>query len=218
MYIDFRAHPGRKLFLGILALCGLTFVWHMRIQKHSTQFYTSGDFIKHHMESTPQFEIQGMSFFHTHCKNRRKKFRLRHPTLLSDTPVKQLIAQNIGYSAAILYLVNLYRLRELLLSMSYLYNNVPMKPWPILFMYADDLDDESKRTEFMLRMYDFLGSGQKVRWFMDRIEWIRLEWKLPDTISHDKSVVQPVFGDSWPGKSFVPFLLSLFFRSLYRLR
>ena len=60
MYIDFRAHPGRKLFLGILALCGLTFVW---IQKHSTQFYTSGDFIKHHMESTPQFEIQGMSFF-----------------------------------------------------------------------------------------------------------------------------------------------------------
>ncbi|THH05682.1 hypothetical protein EW145_g4626 [Phellinidium pouzarii] len=126
------------------------------------------------MDSTPQIELQ-------------------------YAPVKELAGQQLEYTAVILYLVNLYRLRELLLSMSYLYNNVKMQPWPILFMYSDDLDDTSKRTEFTLRLYDFLGGGQDVRWFMDRIEWIRLDWELPDTISHDKSVVEPVFGDSWPG-------------------
>ncbi|KAI5117395.1 hypothetical protein M0805_007786 [Coniferiporia weirii] len=126
------------------------------------------------MASTPQFELQ-------------------------NAPVRELANQGLGYSAVILYLVNLYRLRELLLSMSYLHTNVNMQPWPILFMYSDDLDDSSKRMEFMLRLYDFLGGGQEARWFMDRIEWIRLDWQLPDNISHDKSVVQPVFGDSWPG-------------------
>ena len=88
-----------------------------------------------------------------------------------------------------------------MLSLSYLYQNVPMKPWPILLMYSDDLDDESKRTEFTVRLYDFLGSDQDARWFIDRLEWIRLEWTLPDGISHDKEVVQPVFADYWPGES-----------------
>lgn len=85
-----------------------------------------------------------------------------------------------------------------MLSLSYLYQNVPMKPWPILLMYSDDLDDESKRIEFMLRMYDFLGGDQDARWFLARLEWIRLEWSLPDNISHDKAVVDPVFADYWP--------------------
>lgn len=74
-----------------------------------------------------------------------------------------------------------------------------MNPWPILLMYSDDLDDGAQRTEFTLRLYDFLGGGQDARWFIDRIEWIRLDWHLPDNMSHDKSVVEPVFGDSWPG-------------------
>ena len=115
-------------------------------------------------------------------------------------PIKELAEQKVGYSAVVLYLVNFWRLRELLLSMSYLYSNVKMHPWPILFMYSDDLDDESKRNEFMLRLYDFLGGGQEARWFVERVEWIRLEWELPDTISHDKSVVDPVFADYWPGE------------------
>ena len=74
-----------------------------------------------------------------------------------------------------------------------------MPPWPIIFMYSDDLDDPNLRSEFILRLYDSLGTGQEARWFIERIEWIRLDWHLPDTISHDKSVVDPVFGDYWPG-------------------
>lgn len=113
--------------------------------------------------------------------------------------MKELANQNLGYTAVILYLVNLWRLRELLLSLSYLHTNIKMQPWPILLMYSDDLDDASKRSEFMLRLYDFLGGDQEARWFIDRVEWIRLEWSLPDGISHDKSVVQPVFEHAWPG-------------------
>ncbi|KAL5479051.1 hypothetical protein ACEPAI_2339 [Sanghuangporus weigelae] len=116
-----------------------------------------------------------------------------------NVPMKELAEQNLGYSAVVLYLVNFWRLRELLLSMSYLFNNVKMHPWPILLMYSDDLDDQSRRNEFMLRLYDFLGGNQEARWFIGRIEWIRLEWHLPDNMSHDKSVVDPVFADYWPG-------------------
>lgn len=108
-------------------------------------------------------------------------------------------SETLGYTAVILYLVNLYRLREMLLSLSYLHTNVKMHPWPILLLYSDDLNDGAMRTEFILRLYDFLGGGQDARWFVDRIEWISLDWHLPDTISHDKSVVDPVFADSWPG-------------------
>lgn len=88
----------------------------------------------------------------------------------------------------------------MLLSLSYLYNNVNMHPWPILLLYSDDLNDGSMRSEFMLRLYDFLGGGQEARWFVGRIEWISLDWQLPDNMSHDKSVVNPVFADSWPGE------------------
>lgn len=51
----------------------------------------------------------------------------------------------------------------------------------------------------MLRMYNFLGSDQDARWFLDRLEWIHLERLLSDNISHDEVVVDPVFANYWPG-------------------
>lgn len=117
------------------------------------------------------------------------------------SPVKQLSYENVVYTAVVLYLVNLYRLRELLLSLSYLHQNVKMKPWPILLMYSDDLDDGTKRQEFMMQLYDYLGGKQEARWFVERIEWIRLDWSLPEGIPHNKDEVQPVFEHAWPGKS-----------------
>lgn len=47
----------------------------------------------------------------------------------------------------------------------------------------------------MLRMYNFLGSDQDARWFLDWLEWIHLECLLSDNISHDKVVVDPVFAN-----------------------
>ena len=79
-----------------------------------------------------------------------------------------------------------------------------MRPWPILLMYTEDLDDEATRIEFTLRLYDFLGGEQDARWFIDRLEWTRLYLHLPDHMSHDKDVVQPMFADAWPGEHRTP--------------
>ncbi|EJD05230.1 nucleotide-diphospho-sugar transferase, partial [Fomitiporia mediterranea MF3/22] len=103
------------------------------------------------------------------------------------------------YTAVVLYLVQLSRFHDLLLSLSLLYKNVKMQTWPILLMHTDDFNDPATRTEFMIRLYDSIGGGQEARWFVDRIEWIKLEWTWPESISHDKSVVQPAFEHAWPG-------------------
>ena len=63
--------------------------------------------------------------------------------------------------------------------MFYLKNHVKMEPWPILLFYSDDIDDESLRTEVTIRIYDMLGKDDEARLFVDRIEWIKLNWALP---------------------------------------
>lgn len=142
------------------------------------------------------------------CSSGSLALSLRRPVLLSpthrlsffpDAPIKTIPVQELGYTAVVLYMISASRLRELMLSLSYLYENVPMQPWPIILFYADDMQDPSLRTEFTLRLYDFLGGGQDVRWFISRIEFERLEWALPPGISHNKVNVDPVFIDAWPG-------------------
>lgn len=126
----------------------------------------------------------------------------------------QLAALNLGYSAVILYLANLRRLLELQTSLRSLFRNLPPQtshPWPILLLYTEDLDDADLRSDFGLRLYDYLGGGQDAWWFVSRIEWVRLEWALPATISHDKEVVDPVFDDVWPGPSLTPSAFFPFF-------
>lgn len=120
-------------------------------------------------------------------------------TCLIDIPLKFLPFINLGYTAVVLYLANQHRLKQLLLSLKDLKTNVNMYPWPILLFYTDDLKDEALRNEFIIRLYDFVGGDDPARWFVSRIEWIELEWGLPDTISHDKPVVDPVFEYVWPG-------------------
>ncbi|THH09095.1 hypothetical protein EW145_g2248 [Phellinidium pouzarii] len=146
----------------------------LRMEQYMSGWYSTGKFVKYHMDMTPAFYMQ-------------------------NAPVREIPTQDLGYNAVILYLISVYHLRDLMLSLSYLYTNVPMHPWPIILFYADDMDDTVLRTEFMLRLYDFLGGSQDVRWFMNRIEFIRIEWALPWGISHDKVKVDPVFIDHWPG-------------------
>lgn len=95
--------------------------------------------------------------------------------------------------------MHIRRLRELLLSLHYLHKNVRMHPWPILLMYSDDMDDSFARKEFELRLYAFIGDSQDARWFVERLEWVALNWALPDTIPHNKEEVDPIYPHVWPG-------------------
>ncbi|OCB88682.1 nucleotide-diphospho-sugar transferase [Sanghuangporus baumii] len=146
----------------------------VKVGSYTIHFYSSGQFVRYHMDMTPSVQVQ-------------------------DSPVKNIPTQELGYSAVVLYLINASRLRELMLSLFYLHHNVPMQPWPIILFYADDMNDQSARVEFMLRLYDFLGGDQEVRSFLSRIEFERLEWSLPPGISHNKVDVDPVFIHAWPG-------------------
>ncbi|KAL5482977.1 hypothetical protein ACEPAI_9572 [Sanghuangporus weigelae] len=146
----------------------------VKIGSYTIHFYSSGQFVRYHMDMTPSVLIQ-------------------------DSTVKNIPTQKLGYSAVVLYLINASRLRELMLSLYYLHHNIPMQPWPIILFYADDMNDQSARVEFMLRLYDFLGGDQDVRSFLSRIEFERLEWSLPPGISHNKVDIDPVFIHAWPG-------------------
>ncbi|KAL5512643.1 hypothetical protein ACEPAG_2909 [Sanghuangporus baumii] len=141
---------------------------------YTVHFYSSGKFVAYHMDMTPTVLVQ-------------------------DSSVKNIPTQELGYSAVVLYLINASRLRELMLSLYYLHHNVPMQPWPIILFHADDINDQSARVEFMLRLYDFLGGDQEARSFLSRIEFERLEWSVPPGISHNKVDVDPVFIHAWPG-------------------
>jgi hypothetical protein len=113
-------------------------------------------------------------------------------------------SQDVGYSAVILYIVHRSCLRDLLLSLSYLHSNVKTRPWPILLMYADDLNDPTLRKELELRAYETIGPSEEAKEFVRRIEWIKLDWHLPasENISHEEeaSPTSPVFQNAWPGK------------------
>ena len=122
--------------------------------------------------------------------------------ILSESPVADIPADTLGYTGAILYLIADRRLHEAILSLSYLYQNVVMQPWPILMFYAEDMDDPASRSNFILHLYNALGKDEGAMRFIQRIEFVRVQWSLPLGISHDKEVVKPVFEHAWPGTSF----------------
>jgi len=138
------------------------------------EYWRSGKFINSHLDTHPSFNGH-------------------------DAPVSNIPSEQLGYNAAVLYLIADNRLREIMLSLSYLHRWVPMHPWPIILFYASDMDDAASRNDFMMRLYDFLGGGERARFFIQRIEWVRLHWTLPEGFSHDVRVVKPVFEFAWPG-------------------
>lgn len=192
-----RSMRGILVILGLLSLVALWkfgLSWQTDIQ----EYYTSGEFVRQHIEVMSEFGLRGRFSVLLYGFQLLKMF-----FWLTVTPLDRLLKQteSIGYSAVVVYLVTSSQLRELLLSLSYLNQNVPMRPWPIVLMYGPDLDDEALRTLFTVRLYEFLGGGQEAEWFLDRIQWNRIELKVPSDIEQDKDKLQPTFKDLWPGES-----------------
>ena len=127
---------------------------------------------------------------------------MKHVTTLKDrfteTP-NDIPVDKLGYNAVVLYLISQNRVRELVLSLKYLYKNVPMQPWPIILFYAEDIEEPRVQMNLLIQIQNALGTDDGVLRFMQRLEFVPTNWSLPARISHDKDVVKPVWDPWWPG-------------------
>lgn len=112
----------------------------------------------------------------------------------------------IDYTAVLIYLISVGRSRELILSLSYVYRNLPGPPWPIILFHAGGYTSYDSQIEFRSRLFGYLsnggGEGKAGRdaWrFVERIEFVELHWELPEGVEKDKDVLKPVFDFAWPG-------------------
>lgn len=101
----------------------------------------------------------------------------------------------------ILYLGSVRRSRELLLSLSYVFTNVPLQSWPIIIFHAGEFNDIATQGEFKFVLYNYIKSGnsRQAYMFVERVEFIQLEWSFPPGVSQDKDELQPLFDWAWPG-------------------
>jgi mannosyltransferase len=104
------------------------------------------------------------------------------------------------YTAAIVYLVSITRVPELLESLASIKANLPDHPWPVILFHNGELDHDSSRMDLIGRIQDYIGIENRSIAFSERLEFVSLDWRLPEGISADKEVVDPVDSYRWPGK------------------
>lgn len=122
------------------------------------------------------------------------------------------------YTAVILYLVTLSRVSELLDSLASINTNLPGPPWPIVLFHTGDFDGEHQRLEFIAQVRSHIGQENGSFQFAERIEFARLDWRLPEDISTDKDIVDPVDAHRWPGESSATYYLLQLAESVYTCR
>ena len=104
------------------------------------------------------------------------------------------------YSAAIVYLISITRTPELLESLASVHGNLAGHPWPVILFHSGEFDHDSSRLDLIGRIQDYIGIENRSIAFSERLEFVSLDWKLPEGISADKEVVDPVDSYRWPGK------------------
>jgi mannosyltransferase len=109
----------------------------------------------------------------------------------------------LPYTAAIIYLAEFDRASELLESLASVDRNMPGHPWPIVLFHTGDFDHDIEREEFLDLLHNHLGADSGSEAFVERIEFVKLEWQLPKGVSPDKEVVNPVDSHRWPSESAV---------------
>ncbi len=119
---------------------------------------------------------------------------------IQNAPYSTLLYTQAPYSAAITYLISIHRSQELILSLSYLFSNVPSRhPWPIVLFHEGDFTERAMQLELKRQLYAYIGASPTAWHFLDRLEFEELHWTLPDGISADINVVKPVYDFVWPG-------------------
>lgn len=131
----------------------------------------------------------------------------------SDSFPASIPSRVVDYTAAIVYLGSVQRSRELILSLTYLYKNVPSaQPWPIVIFYAEH-EEESNRSfneqstrnglasqllSQIIGKADSVSSAKSLE-FVSRIEFVPLAFTLPSSVPESITQVDPVYAEYWPG-------------------
>jgi mannosyltransferase len=108
-----------------------------------------------------------------------------------------------AYSAVFLYLASIHpvALDNLVKSLDLLDRNLPTRrPWPIIIFHTGDYDEIPSRRLLIDNLQARIGNGTRYANLVARLEYEKLDWKLPPGISNDVKVVDPVFAARWPGQ------------------
>jgi mannosyltransferase len=116
-------------------------------------------------------------------------------------------AVEIPYTAVIIYLVNLSRSSELIESLATVSRNLPGHVWPIILFHTGDYDHDIVRMDFIGQLIDYIGAENGSVAFSERIEFVKLDWQLPEGISADMDVVNPIDKFRWPGELLIVVLI-----------
>jgi mannosyltransferase len=130
-------------------------------------------------------------------------------TLSKFSPFNNSQAPHPPYTAAIIYLARLSHADELLESLASVNVYLPHRdPWPIILFHTGDFDDTPDQDDFLATLREKIGgaSNRSDRDFSDRVEFVKLDWVLPEGIPHTKEELDPVSPSSWPGTSPTQFL------------
>jgi len=107
----------------------------------------------------------------------------------------------LPYTAAIIYLVRLSDASGLLESLASVDANLPLaQPWPIVLFHTGDFDAESSRKDFIIQLHNRIGVENGSLDFASKIEFVKLDWRLPEGIPADKEALNPIDSYRWPGK------------------
>jgi mannosyltransferase len=89
---------------------------------------------------------------------------------------------------------------KLLESLASINANLPGPSWPIVLFHTGDFDDKHEHTGLIAQVQIYIGERNRSFPFAKRIEFAKLDWKLPVGIPADKDIVDPIDSGRWPGK------------------
>ena len=121
------------------------------------------------------------------------------------------------YTGAIIYLVRLSHADELLESLASVNAYLPLRdPWPIILFHTGDFDETPVQADFLASLREKIGgrSNRSAGDFSDRVEFVKLDWVLPEGIADTMEELDPISPSSWPGTSHTKFFLRFITHSL----
>ena len=121
------------------------------------------------------------------------------------------------YTGAIIYLVRLSHADELLESLASVNAYLPLRdPWPIILFHTGDFDEKPIQDDFLASLREKIGgrSNRSAGDFSDRVEFVKLDWVLPEGIADTMEELDPISPISWPGTSHTKFFFRFIPHSL----
>lgn len=115
---------------------------------------------------------------------------------------KELVeAGPLNYTAALVYLIERRRMEDIPHSLGEAQRNIPwQRQWPIILFHTGDYDSQEARDEFYGVIQENEWSKDVYYHLRNRIEFVKLEFKLPPGVPEDKAVYKPqVSEEKWPG-------------------